>query len=503
MKIATPPSKQEPPLVAAYNIKYDKYTNKFLINRSNTSGTLLNIEVATDQIMLFDPKERAIYLLSPKEKVVSEPGSISHILSQELYSEDGTGWKDFYEEGGYHKLSPILKLDLKEHGLQEYEVCFQGKTLGSCHTIYSAEPENGRIWVAHYDPMARRGNSTSQPYLIPHITQAYSYMEPSIPYEIDTLRLQNGAKIETFVIEASSGFDAKLFSNRYRSNLLSLQSLHLRESAKDARDFETYYIPTIGEISVYSRGNYLFTFKFTKLDHRNFDAVLKGALENEDYDLAKYALWQGADCNVTSDNGNFLHLLAKQNQESDSEFVKNLLTQNINVNFKDSGGNTVLMIASIYGNESIANQLISHDKIDVNVQNKSGQTALHLSMSFGRETVSQALLGNHETKIHLSDNLGFTPFALGVSHYGNSEKLLIEFINRGALDKEHYFSSEVYEVTEWKVSTMKNLKEACDKNAHNRHNPKIDLMNKPNTSCSVKEGWQVQQTSDHLNRSEL
>lgn len=49
------------------------------------------------------------------------------------------------------------------------------------------------------------------------------------------------------------------------------------------------------------------------------------------------------------------------------------------VNIKEGGGNTPLMVASAYGNENFVKKLLKVDGLDLNCQNIMGRTALHLA----------------------------------------------------------------------------------------------------------------------------
>eukprot|EP00744_Colponema_vietnamica_P001749 GILI01002862.1.p2 GENE.GILI01002862.1~~GILI01002862.1.p2 ORF type:complete len:236 (+),score=53.74 GILI01002862.1:86-793(+) len=83
--------------------------------------------------------------------------------------------------------------------------------------------------------------------------------------------------------------------------------------------------------------------------------------------------------------------LTKACKEGNSEEVKRLIREGIDVNQKDKNGSTALFTACWYGRESVANLLLEHGA-EVNAQNVRLNTPLHLCVEKGHVNIVLVLL---------------------------------------------------------------------------------------------------------------
>lgn len=74
----------------------------------------------------------------------------------------------------------------------------------------------------------------------------------------------------------------------------------------------------------------------------------------------------------------------------DLDSVKLYWTENININYQDLNGMTLLMYASSYGFEDIVEFLLSFNP-DIELQNKEQKTALDMANKNGHKTVFNRL----------------------------------------------------------------------------------------------------------------
>ncbi len=73
-------------------------------------------------------------------------------------------------------------------------------------------------------------------------------------------------------------------------------------------------------------------------------------------------------------------------KDGDIARVENMLSSGVNVNVKNSRGDTALIVASSEGHADIVELLISK-KVDINAKNRNGQTAFMIASDNGHYEV--------------------------------------------------------------------------------------------------------------------
>ncbi|XP_031565012.1 uncharacterized protein LOC116300312, partial [Actinia tenebrosa] len=89
------------------------------------------------------------------------------------------------------------------------------------------------------------------------------------------------------------------------------------------------------------------------------------------------------------------------------EEVRNLLEEDVDVDYKNEFGHTALMVASREGHLEVIHVLIDHGA-NMNIQDKYGKSALHEAAWSGKHQVINALLSN-EAEMNCVDEEGRTP----------------------------------------------------------------------------------------------
>ena len=117
----------------------------------------------------------------------------------------------------------------------------------------------------------------------------------------------------------------------------------------------------------------------------------------------------------------------------DTATVKKLwMDKEVNVNFHDSFGETLLMSAAWSGSAELAEFLIEKGA-DVNAQDKSGGTALMRAALNGNMEFAIVLINNKKSKLNLQDRSNKTAFdyALEGKHEDIAEVLKMGGANLG------------------------------------------------------------------------
>lgn len=99
------------------------------------------------------------------------------------------------------------------------------------------------------------------------------------------------------------------------------------------------------------------------------------AVCNNQIPSALFLLRSGNDCDILAKNGYAaIHIAVKKNHH---ECVRVLLENGVDINSRDSGNNTPLILAVANKKYLVAEELLSRPGCDVNAQNSDGWTALH------------------------------------------------------------------------------------------------------------------------------
>ena len=171
-----------------------------------------------------------------------------------------------------------------------------------------------------------------------------------------------------------------------------------------------------------------FTIPTTKTN-TTISKELINSIKNNDLELVKDLVQQGADVNVR-DNDSWTPLI-RASWNDNLEIVKYLVENGADINAKNKEGNTALKWASYHGELEIVKLLVEHGA-DINIKNNRRRTALieastrtFFSNPRGLETIKY--LVEHSADINAKDDEGNTAL-YWVSRFGNLEivKLLVE-----------------------------------------------------------------------------
>lgn len=165
------------------------------------------------------------------------------------------------------------------------------------------------------------------------------------------------------------------------------------------------------------------------IDYLKQDMLMYSA-QNNDTELMKFSLKNGADVNLQDKDGdtaliwasirgnldvfrtlieNKADVNAKDKSDrtvliwaSSNDVVKTLIDNGADVNAKDKSGWTALMRASLNGHNDVVKTLIEHGA-DINAKNENGWTPLVLAASNGENEVIKTLLIEYQAKVSDED----------------------------------------------------------------------------------------------------
>ena len=127
---------------------------------------------------------------------------------------------------------------------------------------------------------------------------------------------------------------------------------------------------------------------------------------------------------LTNNGFNVLHLAVIGNKLTSFFYFSE--KYKININSKDSKGNTCLHLATYFNSKKIFNCLLTNNKIDPNLQNKDGFTPLHFAvMNQNKSMVLKLLIKG--ANIHIKNNKFLSP--LDIANKNNYQNIIDTFNN--------------------------------------------------------------------------
>lgn len=133
-------------------------------------------------------------------------------------------------------------------------------------------------------------------------------------------------------------------------------------------------------------------------DLNNFKFLLENSIKNNKYNINYIGNIEKYQNKLNCDNKqtelSLIHILFKYSNQIDLlSFLKLLLDNNVNINQKNSIGNTSLHEAIYFNNYNIIKLLIKK-KANVNAQNNKLETPLHIASLYGYSEIMYLLLEN-------------------------------------------------------------------------------------------------------------
>ena len=127
----------------------------------------------------------------------------------------------------------------------------------------------------------------------------------------------------------------------------------------------------------------------------------------------------------------------KGDKENVLNILKKLIDEEINLNYRDEMGFSVLHYAVDEGNFKICEILIKTNLIDINLKSlNEGKTPLHISSKHGYFDISKLLLLNN-AKINIFDNERNSPLHYSIEgNFFELTKLLINYVNDFSIFKK-------------------------------------------------------------------
>ena len=131
-----------------------------------------------------------------------------------------------------------------------------------------------------------------------------------------------------------------------------------------------------------------------------------------------------------SDGDTALH--AAFNKDDSATITALLKRRGIRPNERNSDGETVLLLAAAAGKMDIVSLLLGHNAINVNVKDRSGSAALHLAVSGKHREIVTALLANDNIDVNAKDGANNTALHLALN--AKDEAIVTTLLEEDSID---------------------------------------------------------------------
>ncbi|EGN98195.1 hypothetical protein SERLA73DRAFT_161082 [Serpula lacrymans var. lacrymans S7.3] len=138
------------------------------------------------------------------------------------------------------------------------------------------------------------------------------------------------------------------------------------------------------------------------------------------------SIYQGVNSNdINGGKSNDLQSVKNASLQQGNEAVLRLLLErsDVDVNWKNKNGETLLSVAAKNGSKSLVKKLLSRHDIDANLQDNKGDSPMHHAVHFGHKEVAALLEARDDVVPNLKNVLGQTPCSV-VSQDSDEQKLL-------------------------------------------------------------------------------
>jgi ankyrin repeat protein len=241
------------------------------------------------------------------------------------------------------------------------------------------------------------------------------------------------------------------------------------------------------------------------------DTPLTISCEKENLNIIKYLIENGAKTDINNSMGtSSLNLLCKIKSEKSLEIVNYFIEEKkINIDYKDKNGNTPLLMASYFRDNKVMEKLIEN-RANINIQNNFGDTSLIISSYFKNKKITQKLV-NEGANMDIQNIYGDTFFTISQKNLNKknninnskeksnkkekinfeSKKSFLEELLNNDNDDDYYDSDVSNSDTESIISYEETLDE----------NLKINLLSKKNfiNQCIIGEHYKHLKPNQYIN----
>ena len=167
------------------------------------------------------------------------------------------------------------------------------------------------------------------------------------------------------------------------------------------------------------------------LANLSFKALIHTYAATGAVESLKKEIEKGANVNEKNDGGNTPLMIASVFREP--KIVKELLkSPDIDVNIRSRNYNTALTFASNNGSINIVKQLLQRDDIDVNAKSSYGYSALHLACHENFGDIVDELLKHKDIDVNTQTDRGATP--LSTACIQNNKEIALKLLQRSDVD---------------------------------------------------------------------
>ena len=172
----------------------------------------------------------------------------------------------------------------------------------------------------------------------------------------------------------------------------------------------------------------------------NINTDLLKAAKNGDMEKVQLCLQQGADINITNENGwSPLFHAVHYNQK---EVVRFLLENGADTNLEDHLGRKPFQLVE---DAEMAKLMLKHG-VDVNVQSRDGRTLLHdAAAGYDQDTILAEVLIEQGANVNLKDEEGETPLFKALLGGKEIAKIKLLLANGADIDaQDNYYKTPLY-----------------------------------------------------------